>query len=170
MLRGVNVGGKILNMTELRKLYESTGACNVRTYIQSGNVVFDSNEDDIRELEVNTVKSIREYFGYNVNVLIRTKRELQDVIEKMPFSEIDTNKLHVTFLHSAPLKLPIDEIENTKNGAEKFFVAGREIYLYCPNGYGVTKLSNGFFEKKLKVTATTRNWKTVNTLFSMACD
>ncbi len=132
-------------------------------------MVFDSNEENIGELEANIVKSIVEHFGLNVKVLTRTKQDLQVVIEKLPFSEVDTNKLHVTFLYSAPQELPVDEIEDAKNGAEKFFVAGREIYLYCPDGYGVTKLSNGFFEKKLKVTATTRNWKTVNALFSMVC-
>jgi uncharacterized protein (DUF1697 family) len=90
-------------------------------------------------------------------------------VKNSPFKKekYDETKLHVTFLSEEPKSVPIDDLNTVRRGAEDFVVSGREIYLYCPNGYGVTKLSNSFFERKLKVSATTRNWRTVNTLLTM---
>ncbi len=169
MLRGINVSGqKKVNMKELEKLYETLGLKNVQTYIQSGNVVFQTPEADALSLAGKIERKIEQSFGFNVPIFIRTKGEFQKLIKNNPFPGRDESKLHVTFLYSKPASLRMDEIVRAKDNAEEFSSSGREIYLFLPNGYGRTKLSNSFFERKSKVLATTRNWRTLNTLFSMS--
>ena len=169
ILRGVNVGGhKRIRMAELKELYESLNLGYVKTFIQSGNVVFQYKDMDPLELAAKIKNKIKEVFGFDVAVFIRTKEEFQKIIEKNPFKDDEVNKLYVTFLSEKPITLPITEIERIKDESEKFIISGKEIYLFIPNGYGRTKLSNDFFEKKLEVSATTRNWKTVNKLFEIA--
>lgn len=169
MLRGINVGGqKIVKMEQLKVLYESLGFTDVRTYVQSGNVLFEGSEPDSSNLSRKIKERIRKSFNLEVSVFIRTEDELRRLIEENPFEGKDAGKLHVTFLSERPATWPLDEISNAKEGGEEFLISGKEIFLFLPNGYGRTKLSNNFFEKKLKVNATTRNWRTVNSLLSMA--
>jgi uncharacterized protein (DUF1697 family) len=172
MLRGINVGGKKrIQMQQLVALYESLGLANVRTYVQSGNVVFDSAAADASRLARLIEDGITKTFGFPVAVLIRTKDELARVIENNPFVKqkgIDVDKLHVTFLSDLPDGAGLDQVRAAGDQADSFVVTDREVYLYCPNGYGRTKLSNDFFEKKLRVTATTRNWRTVTALLQIA--
>jgi uncharacterized protein (DUF1697 family) len=169
MLRGINVGGqKKVGMKELKELYESLGFGRVRTYIQSGNVVFDYPHSDPSTLVSKIERGIEGRFGFKVPVVVRTRDELQRLITNTPFVGKDESKVHVTFLSAEPAAPGEDEISRAKDGAEEYSISGREIYLFCPNGYGVTKLSNALFERKLKVPATTRNWRTVNALLSMA--
>ena len=167
LLRGINVSGqKKVKMEELKKLYESLGFKDVQAYIQSGNVVFRSSEAG-SILAGRIEKKVREYFRFEVFVLIRTKDDLQKLIKKNPFSKKDIDKLYVTFLSGYPAMPPLEELNKAK-AAEEFFISGREIYLFCPDGYGKTKLSNNFFERKLKLHATTRNWKIVNKLLELS--
>jgi len=167
MLRGINVGGnKKVSMQCLKEAYASIGLKNVQTYVQSGNVVFstDITSTSVKEKIENEIKRV---FGFDVLVFVRTREELSDLVENAPFKRKDETKLHVTFLSQRSANVPVDDLNSAKRGEEEFKIAGKEIYLYCPYGYGVTKLSNNFFEKKLKVSATTRNWKTVNALLAM---
>ena len=97
-----------------------------------------------------------------------TKDELQEIIENNPYQNEDINQLHVTFLSDIPTQKPVKEIDHTKDESERFSISCKEIYLFLPHGYGRTRLSNDFFEKKLNVSATTRNWKTVNKLLDIA--
>jgi len=169
MLRGINVSGqKTIPMAELKKLYESLGFKNVQTYIQSGNVIFTCPEKNVSLLKDKIEKKIQRAFGFEVLVFIRTPEDFKRVIDNTPFANKDIDRQYVTFLSEAPMQLPPDEINKAKDATEEFLISSKEIYLYCPNGYGRTKLSNGFFEKKLKVSATTRNWKTVLRLVEMA--
>jgi uncharacterized protein (DUF1697 family) len=162
MLRGINVGGKKVEMEKLRKDYESLGFTNIRSYIQSGNVVF---ETSLRNNLAETIeKKIKRSFDLDVAVFIRTESELREIVDNNPFRAKDTTKLHVTFLREKPREIPDAEIAGVKDKAQFY---GREVYLFCPNGYGRTRLSNSLFERKLKILATTRNWNTVNTLLSM---
>jgi uncharacterized protein (DUF1697 family) len=167
MLRGINVGGqKRVSMQVLKEMYSSLGYREVQTYVQSGNVIFsaDVSGSSIKEgLE----KEIKRAFGFDVLVFLRNKSELAALVKNSPFKQKDETKLHVTFLSEKPGKIPFDDLNPAKSGAEDFTISGKEIYLFCPNGYGVTKLSNTFFEKKLRVSATTRNWRTVNALLAM---
>jgi uncharacterized protein (DUF1697 family) len=169
MLRGINVSGqKKIPMEALKKLYESLGFKNVRTYIQSGNVVFECPDKNV-PAPINMIKKkIRQTYGFEAVVFIRTKDEFKKLIDNTPFLKKDLSKLHVTFLSETPARLPMEEINKGKAAAEDFYISNREIYLYCPDGYGGSTLSNNFFERKLKVSATTRNWRTVNELFKLA--
>lgn len=169
MLRGINVGGqKKIKMKDLKELYESLNFKDVKTYIQSGNVVFRYPDSPVLELTEKIENEIKKVFDFHVPVFIRTKDELQDAVKNNPFKELDVDKLHVTFLSDIPTEKPVKEIDKIKDKSEKFSIILKEIYLFLPHGYGRTKLSNEFFEKNLKVSATTRNWKTLNKLLDIA--
>jgi uncharacterized protein (DUF1697 family) len=169
MLRGINVSGqKKIKMGELKKLYGSLDFKNVKTYIQSGNVIFECSDTNVSKLINKIERKIKNFFGFDVLVLIRTIPEMQKLIENNPFAKKNTSKLHVTFLSDTPTQSPMDEINKIKDQSEEFFISDKEIYLFCPNGYGRSKLSNNFFERKLGLSATTRNWNTVNKLLELA--
>ncbi len=174
MLRGINVGGQNkIKMEELKSLYESLGFKNIRTYIQSGNVIFGSAGKDTKELSNLIEEKIKEVFRLSVSVLLRTPAELQHIIDANPFindKHIDTGKLYITFLSIAPKASALSEMKEIRGDPDKFYIVDREIYLYCPDGYGRTKFSNDFFERKSGIAATTRNWKLVNTLLEMTRD
>lgn len=165
ILRGVNVSGhNIMPMKELKAAMEDAGFSNVATYIQSGNVVFEhsgASEDNHAKGLTELIKSA---FGYNVPVLVRTVEYMQQVYAANPFFKregIDTEKLHITFLGDVPAQQNIDTANTYSYLPDEFIIEGKTVYVYCPNGYGNTKLTNTFFEGKLKVPATTRNLKTV---------
>lgn len=169
LLRGINVSGqKKIKMDVLKVLYESLDLKEVRTFIQSGNVIFLSSESGSAKLAARVEKKIKQAFNFEVVVFIRTEQEFEKLIAKNPLAKLDENKLHVTFLSDFPPNIPTEEIEKVKGKSERFSISGREIYLFCSDGYGRTKLSNNFFERKLKMPATTRNWKTVKALCEMA--
>ena len=172
ILRGINVNGqKKILMAELKILFESLGFESVQTYIQSGNIVF--NVPDIQKKEAigNAIEAtISKQYGFHVPTLIQTRVDLDKAVKKNPFIEregIVLTKLHLTFLASSPTADNLQKLDNIDFSPDEFIIDGLNIYVYCPNGYGRTKLSNNFFESKLKVTATTRNWKTVNKLLDM---
>lgn len=172
MLRGINVGGqKRIKMDVLKAVYQAMGFDDVMTYIQSGNVIFRNAKVNKSVLLASIEKAINQQFGYTVSVVIREKDELGKIIRNNPFlsrSTIELDKLHVTFLSKQPEKKHLHEIENVNSGRDEYQLSDSEIYLYCPGGYGRTKLTNSYFEKKLDVSATTRNWKTVNKLYDLA--
>jgi uncharacterized protein (DUF1697 family) len=173
ILRGINVSGqKKILMADLKVLYENLKFKDVRTYIQSGNVIFKSNEplSDI-EFEKKIEDQIFKKYNFHVPVIIRSEDEIRKIIAANPFlkeKNIDPKKLHVTFLSNIPDKENVESIEKMDFSPDKFMISGKEVYLYAPNGYGETKISNTFFEKKLKVKATTRNWNTVNKLSELS--
>jgi uncharacterized protein (DUF1697 family) len=172
MLRGINVGGhNLIKMEGLRAAFAALGFDDVRTYVQSGNIVFQTATTATARLAKKTSKKILDAFGLDVPVLIRTADELSEVLKSNPLLKrtgIDETKLHVTFLAAASPKQTDEILKPLAGQSELFAVRGTEIYLYCPGGYGSTKLSNGAIEKKLSVHATTRNWNTVNVLTAMA--
>ncbi|XDD50940.1 DUF1697 domain-containing protein [Leptospira sp. WS92.C1] len=168
MLRGINVSGqKKILMKDLSALFESLEFTNVKTYIQSGNVLFQSKNKNVNELILSIEKKIVDTFGFEVVVLIRTKEELGTVIRSNPFSKKDSSRIYVSFLNKVKKNPDLTEIERVKIKGEELIVQGKEIYFFSPKGYGTTKLSNNFLEKKLEVSATTRNWKTVVALFAL---
>lgn len=173
ILRGINVSGqKKILMADLKSLYENLKFKDVKTYIQSGNVVFKSDEklsdiDLARKIEI----TINKKYNFHVPIIIRSKEELGKIILSNPFlkeKNLDVKKLHVTFLSQIPAKKSVESMKEINYSPDQFIISGKEIYLHIPESYGETKLSNNFFEKKLKVSATTRNWNTVNKLFEMA--
>jgi uncharacterized protein (DUF1697 family) len=172
ILRGINVSGqKKVNMYELKDLFSALNFKNVKTYIQSGNVVFNADTTGLSQISAHIEQKIVEKYGFAVPVLIKTYPEMISIIHHNPFlnePDIDTTKLHVTFLYDEPLPSNVDKTNGFHYEPDRFIISGREVYVFCLKGYGRTKLHNNFFESKLKVAATTRNWQTVNELTKMA--
>jgi len=172
MLRGINVGGhKKIKMEVLKQLYLELGYTNVQTYIQSGNVIFRTKDTDTTELAERIMKQILKITGFEVPVLVLKLEELKETIENNPFTSDSTKNaasFHVTFLSATPDTISVEKLESSYYGEDQFELQDKIIYVYCPTGYGNTKLTNTFFENKLKVTATCRNWKTVNELVRLA--
>ena len=170
MLRGINVGGKTIKMERLRAAFEALSFFRVRTYAQSGNVVFETTQGSPAALPKKIQERILRDFGFPVPVILKTTEEMERVVAADPFAEeksIEQSKLHVTFLSHALPRTAVTALEGLAAGKERFCILNQEVYLYCPNGYGRTKLSNTNIEKKLSVVATTRNWKTVKALLEM---
>lgn len=170
LLRGINVGGNMLKMERLRKVCAELGWKNIRTYVQSGNIVFEAGKDSahwIKTLERRLEGECR----LPVSVAIRTGEEIARVAAHNPFLRekgIDVKRLGVTFLRESPAAAAVKSLAIPGAGADRFICAGSEIYLHCPGGFGETKLSNNTFERLLGIRATTRNWNTVTTLAEMA--
>ncbi len=174
MLRGVNlVTHNRMKMESLRTSLGALGLGQVQTYIQSGNVVFRCKESSAAKLCEKIEKRILADFGFTVPVISLTAKKMGEIIKNNPFvaqAGIDSTKLHVTFLSQAPAAAAVQTLGKLPSGADQFHHSRKVVYLYCPGGYGETKLSNNAFEKLLSVRATTRNWKTVNTLYQMATE
>ena len=171
LLRGINVGGKkMLPMETLRGIYAGLGFSGVRTYLQSGNVVFESAEQDQAGLVKRIEAHIEQACGYSVPVFIRQAAELRRVLAGNPYltgRREDPSKLHVTFLYQAPPEEVWSRLVAPGDTADEFAKGEMAVYLFCPNGYGKTRLSNSFFERKINLPVTTRNWNTVNALYKM---
>lgn len=172
ILRGINVGtGRKVPMADLRKLCESLGLQQVQSYIQSGNLVFElSNPEPIPELEARLQKAFSEAFGFEIPVLIRTSEEWTNSIAKNPFlkeENVDIDRLHLTFLKELPKSEMLEKIKGFQFLPDRYEIIGKNVFVFCAAGYGTSKLTNPFFESKLKVQATTRNWNTVMKLNEM---
>jgi len=172
LLRGINVSGqKKITMAELKTLYESLGLQGVVTYIQSGNVIFENNRDALT-LKSLLENNIEEQFSFHVPVEVIPLNEFIEIKDQMPFTDIDLEldgtKVLVTVLSALPQTELIEKLMGYVKAPEKLFTKEKVIYLHCPNGYGKTKLSNNFIENKLKVTATTRNLKSIVKLSALA--
>lgn len=157
-----------MKMSQLTELYSSLGLENVRTYIQSGNVVFSDGSKDASSIGTKIEMALKQRLGLDVTVFVRTHDELRKIVAKNPFLEKDLSKLHVTFLRTKLLNFPMDKLIALRDRHEEFAIKDREIYLFLPNGMGKSKLSNNCLEKAFGISATTRNWNTVTTLLEMA--
>lgn len=171
MLRAVNVSGaRRVKMAELRDLCLSLGCTDVETYLQSGNVILGSKKAQSK-LGPSIKEAIGRRFGHDdVDVLVWTADELGALIEANPFlgRGCDPAKLHVTFLDADPKPAAVQAIAEDGYLPDEYAIGQRAVYVHCPDGYGRTKLNNAFFEKKLGVRGTTRNWQTVNNLRELA--
>ncbi|MGB3144664.1 MAG: DUF1697 domain-containing protein [Maribacter sp.] len=170
-LRGINVGGqKKVSMEALRKLCADAGFTNVKTYLQSGNVVFKSKMRDIQKMEDGLSTFIYKEFGFEVPVLVLSTSQLQEILSKNPFKqdiELKANSLYFVLLKSAPENSLMEAFLNEHFENEEFSIENHCVYLACKNGYGKAKLNNNLIEKKLRVLATTRNYRTMNKLLEM---
>jgi uncharacterized protein (DUF1697 family) len=159
-------------MADLSVLYKNLGFNDAETYIQSGNVIF-NRVDDLAEPEIAFIieKAILKRFNYNVPVMIRTIEEMRNFISVNPFlteENFEPSKMAVIFLYEKATEVQIQKVKNIDLPPDKFKIIGSEIFIYCPNGFGKTKLYTNFFEKKMRVTGTARNWKTIITIFQIA--
>jgi len=172
LLRAVNVGKTWVPMEELRELFGTLGFQDVRTYIQSGNVVFKTGASRSK-CAAAIGKALGERLPTPIQFILKSSDELAAIVAANPFvsePSIDPAKLHATFLSAAPAKTAWEKLSAIRAGDDRFHACGSEIFLHCPNGYGNTKLSNQTIERALAVPATTRNWKTVNKLLEMALE
>ncbi len=172
LLRGINVSGqRKIRMADLKDAYEALNLTNVNTYVQSGNVVFNCKIRSASKMAELLKQQVESCFGYDVTVMVRTPSDFERIIKSNPFAaqaKTDPSKVYVTFLAASPSGSMVKSVENADTRGDEFLLGREEIFLHCPNGYGRTKLNNAFFERKLKMPATTRNWKTVEALFSIA--
>ena len=172
LLRGINVGGhRKIKMTELKALYESLGYERVTTYIQSGNVVFSSRGKNTAPMERKLQAGIERQFGHEVDVFVYGVNAWREMITENPFgagSKIDPKRMVVSFLAAAPEAAAREALAQVESGKDEVRFRGRFAYMYFPDGYGQTKLSNPVMERKLKTRSTARNWNTVNKLLELA--
>jgi uncharacterized protein (DUF1697 family) len=167
MLRGVNVGGNaIVSMDGLKQLYESLGFSDVRTLLNSGNVLFRSNLKDRARLARRLVQEVERRFDRQVEILLRTVPELKMLVERGPAltERQEPSKLLVMFLTGVPDKKAQAALLKAHRGPELVEIRGPEIYLYYPDGVGRSKLTNAFIEAQLGLAGTARNWNTIRKL------
>lgn len=170
LLRAVNLGShQQVSMAALREAMTTAGFDDVRTYVQSGNMVFTSSKRSAASVRTDVERVLAEDLGVPTPVIVRTAGELAAVIEKHPFGRMtdEPTKYYVTFLDTAPTKKALSALAVPKGETGRYWVQGREIYQWMPTGRGQTKLTGSFFEKGLGVIGTGRNWRTVTTLGSM---
>lgn len=171
LLRGINVGGhKKILMAELKLLFKNYGFNNITTYIQSGNILFETNKTDKKEIVSIIENAIKQKYGFEVPVILKTITAFTQAIENNPFykNNEDINTLHITFLSATPSNEDIEIVKNFSFEPDKFTIINDCIYLYIGGKYHETKLSNVFFENKLKLKTTTRNWKTALKLLEIS--
>jgi len=171
LLRGINVSGqKLIKMEDLRKLLADEGFDNVQTYIQSGNIIFDSSEKVKAKVADKIKKLISAHYGFDVSILMLNHADLAKAIENNPFikeKDINLKQVYVTFLSDKPSPENIEKFAATNIGNDIAILSDDVMYLKYFDSAANTRLSNVLIENKLKVTATTRNWNTTLKLMDM---
>ena len=171
LLRGINVSGqKNIRMADLKAHLEELGWEGIRTYIQSGNIVFKSANGNPVELSQKIKQKLQDKYGFEVPTLVLEPPELLHIVRNNPFTRdpaIQQDSLYVTFLFDMPRADLTRKLQELKQPNEQFEFDDKIIFLYYPDGYGRAAMNNNAFEKRLKIEATTRNWKTVNKLYEI---
>ena len=174
LLRGINLGGhKKIKMEELRASLTAMGFAEVKTYIQSGNVVFKAAKISDKALSKKIEATILSKFGHSVSVIIRTAEEIEQVIANNPFlkqPDIDHTKLHVMFLREPPAQSALKQLETFVLKPDQFRSLGKELYFYLPNGVAESAVMKKPIDRVLAIPTTMRNWRTVNTIQQMCVD
>ena len=170
LMRGINVGGKnMLPMKNLAEMFREVGCTDVRTYIQSGNVIFDVLPALVKTISGHITNRIEELFGLRIPVILRTAGEMATTSRNNPYMKTGTDEklLYVFFLAHLPARENVSKLDPGRSVPDSFSVHDREIYVNLPNGAARTKLTNAWFDTKLATTSTARNWRTVLTLTQM---
>ena len=174
LLRGINLGPhKRIKMDRLRQSFKALGFDQVKTYIQSGNVVFKSGRASAAGLGKRIERQLLSDFGFSVSVILRTEEEIGKLIRNNPLlkdRDIDSSKLHVAFLADAPAPAAVKQLEALTVPPDRACCLGKELCLYFPNGVSGSSLWKHPLDRVLSVTTTTRNWNTVNQVYRMALD
>jgi uncharacterized protein (DUF1697 family) len=174
LLRGINVGGKnVIHMDDLKKLFQSFKFNGVKTYIQTGNVVFKSPKKDQAELALGIEAGVKKKFGYEVTVIVRSILDLAKIIETNPFHRrklYDGQRVYITYLASAPSLEAIKTLSQHVSENDECYPLNSEVYLLSKGGYATTLFSNAFIEKELGVIATTRNLETTKKLYEIGME
>lgn len=170
LLRGINVGGhKKVPMAELRDVLTKAGLQKVQTYIQSGNVVFQSTEKT-KELEDKIQNAILAYFGFEVSVIVKTRSELQTIFDACPFEKEIKVKTYFILLNKIPNAELVNEVKGITYENEEVVIIKDCLYFYSLLGFGQTKFNMNSYERKLKVIGTSRNYNTMVKLLSLSSD
>jgi len=171
LLRGINVSGqKLLKMEDLRKLMEDTGFGNVKTYIQSGNIIFDSNEIPMDKVAEKIKNSILEKYGFDVSILILTSNDLAKAIKSNPFTkekDVNLKQVYVTYLSDKAKEVNLEKLDLASFAPDETVLIDKAIYIKFSDSASNSRLSNNLIERKLQVTATTRNWNTTLKLMEL---
>ena len=171
LLRGINVGGKnILPMPALVEIFAKCGCANVRSYIQSGNIIFSATAACAKELPTTVAAEIEKRFKIRTPLIVRPAQTLAASAAGNPFlaAGADADLLHVGFLASAPDAQKIKMLDVNRSPGDSFQILGQHVYLRVTNGMGKTKLTNAWFDSKLDTVSTIRNWRTVLKLVEMS--
>jgi uncharacterized protein (DUF1697 family) len=172
MMRGMNLGPhNRVKMVELCALYEKLKLRDAQSYVQSGNVIFRTEEKDLGALAKRIEAEIEKRFGFRTPVILRTTAELREAIAKNPFAkrrEIEPSKLLVTFLDREPGKEIREQVLKMETAPEELRMDGREVYIYFPNGMARPKMKWAAVERVLKTQWTGRNWNSVQKILAMA--
>ncbi len=170
LLRGINVGGRNqLPMAELVAMFEAAGCSDVRTYIQSGNVIYRAKPSVAEAVPAAIQQLVHNQFGYRVPVVTRTAGELRTAVEDNPYArlDLDPKTLHVSFLADMPSADRVAELDLNRSPPDEMVARGREIYLHLPNGVARSKFTNAYFDSALQTVSTLRNWRTTLKLLAM---
>jgi len=170
LLRGINVGGKnMIKMETLRATFENLGFENVKSYINSGNLAFDTKKNNDTKLAAKIHDAIKKDFGFDISVMVRSMDEINEIVKNNPFDgQFDNHKnLHVFFLDSEPSNGHKEMIDSIDNDNERIEVCGRTLYCLLKISILDSAVGKGFIDKKLKIPATARNWRTVMKLAEM---
>lgn len=168
LLRGINVGGKNkLPMAELTRVCQDLGCREVRTYIQSGNVVFRAEPSLAAGLPEAIEGELAGRLGLKVPVVLRSAAELRRVSQANPWPDAEPRSLHLAFLAAQPTPQALAKLDPERSPGDQYKVVGRDIFLFLPDGVARTKLSNDYFDRTLRTVSTVRNWTTVMTLLGM---
>jgi uncharacterized protein (DUF1697 family) len=170
LLRGVNVGGNNkLAMKDLTSVFVEAGCNDVRTYIQSGNVIFQAEPNAAAGIPDLVTARIASRFGIRTPVVLRTSKQIDGVVANNPFllEGAEDARLYVMFLADHPSPERVESLDPDRSPPDRFVVHGQDVYLRIPNGAASTKLTNGYFDSKLNTTSTMRNWRTVTTLLEL---
>lgn len=170
-LRGINVGGKNkVKMETLREVFSALGFENVKTYINSGNVIFQTAKTGDKNLAAKIETAIEKEFGLKIKTMVRLIDEIENIIENNPFAgEFENDKdLHVFFLDEEISDEKREQLLSNNSETEKFAACGREIFYLSRVNFSDSLMSKDYIGKKLKVSATARNWRTVNKILEMA--
>jgi uncharacterized protein (DUF1697 family) len=173
LLRAVNVSGhNKLPMKELRERMENAGYGNVRTYIQSGNVIFEHPSENERELRSAIAELLLSEFNVKSPVVLRSRDELAETVANSPYAvdPAEEKFLHVMFLGDLPSPEQLATLDPNRSPNDRWQVRGRDIYIHFKGGVAESKLTNAYFDSKLKTVSTGRNWRTVNKLLDMLDD
>jgi uncharacterized protein (DUF1697 family) len=169
LLRGINVAGKNkIKMLDLKNILSSSGFENCKTYIQSGNIVFDHKEKDKEKIKKIINQILSNSFGIETSSFVFEKTDFEQLLKKNPFQNENTKELYFTFLEEPLNTKELQTSLKNKSIEDQFFIDANNIFIHCPGGYGKTKLNNNFFEKKLSTKATTRNYNTVKKLIELS--
>lgn len=171
LLRGINVGGNNrLLMKDLTGLFATAGCTDVSTYIQSGNVIFNAPKSILKKLPELIAGQISKQFGFEVPLILRSSEQLENTLNNNPFLKAGEAEktLHVMFLADLPDLKAVSSLDVNRSPGDRFHVHERDVYLHFPNGGAHSKLTNAYFDSRLRTRSTVRNWATVLKLFELS--